>query len=242
MLNELELTGRARTHVVQRDDLRGAIHAGAIEPFLDMKADAARDGIDIGITSAFRDFGAQQRIWDMKFRGERPLYDVQGNARDYAALSEHELVDAILCWTALPGASRHHWGTELDLIDLAAMPQDYRVQLVPAECAPGGVFYDLHCWLDAHMGRYSFFRPYRTMRGGVLPERWHASYAPVSVPALRALTRELLADTIRASGMLGRDIVLEKLDAIYARYVANVDPPPAGPLSAVASTGAQSQG
>jgi hypothetical protein len=31
MLNELELTGRARTHVVQRDDLKAAIHADALE-------------------------------------------------------------------------------------------------------------------------------------------------------------------------------------------------------------------
>src|SRR4051794_32787777 len=98
-LNKLELTGRARTHVVQRDDLSAAIHAAAIEPFLAMKADAARSGIDIAIVSSFRDFAAQQRIWNLKYRGERPLYDADGNARDHAALSEEELVDAILCWS-----------------------------------------------------------------------------------------------------------------------------------------------
>ena len=87
MLNELELTGRARTHVVQRDDLHAAILADALEPFLDMKADAARAGIDLAITSAFRDFAAQQRIWDMKYRGERPLYDAAGQrARSRGAL------------------------------------------------------------------------------------------------------------------------------------------------------------
>ena len=32
MLNDLELTGRARTHVVQRDDLRAALLAEALEP------------------------------------------------------------------------------------------------------------------------------------------------------------------------------------------------------------------
>src|SRR5918999_4914931 len=167
MLNELELTGRARTHVVQRDDLQAAILTEAVEPFLAMKADAARDGIDIAITSAFRDFAAQQRIWDMKYRGERPLYDAQGNERDHAALSTEELVDAILCWSAVPGGSRHHWGTEVDLVDRTAMPEGYRVRLVPEECAPGGVFHDLHCWLDANMARYGFFRPYRTFRAGV---------------------------------------------------------------------------
>jgi LAS superfamily LD-carboxypeptidase LdcB len=225
MLNALELTGRVRTHVVQRDDLRGAIHAGALEPFLDMKADAARAGIDIAIVSSFRDFAAQQRIWDMKYRGERPLYDADGNVREHRSLSEEELVDAILCWSAVPGASRHHWGTELDVVDVAAMAEGYRVRLVPEETQPGGVFHGLHCWLDANMRRYEFFRPYATFRGGVLPEAWHLSYAPVSTPALHALTPEVLAEAIESSDMLGKDIVVRRLRQIYERYVANVDLP-----------------
>lgn len=225
MLNEFELTGRARTHVVQRDELGAAIHPHALAAFLDMKADAARDGIDLSITSAFRDFAAQQRIWNMKFRGERPLYDDDGNVCDRTALSEEGLVEAIMCWSAVPGASRHHWGSELDLIDRAALPHGYRVQLLPAECAPGAVFHLLHCWLDANLARYEFFRPYGTFRGGVRPEPWHVSFAPVSAPALRALTREMLAQAIESSDMLGRSLVLARIAAIYDRYVTNVDTP-----------------
>jgi LAS superfamily LD-carboxypeptidase LdcB len=234
MLNDLELTGRARTHVVQRDDLRAALLADALEPFLDMKADAARFGIGIAITSAFRDFAAQQRIWDMKFRGERPLYDAAGQSRDHAALAPEALVDAIMCWSAVPGASRHHWGTELDLIDLAAMPEDYRVRLVPAETEPGGYFHGLRCWLDENMARYGFYRPYSTFRGGVLPEPWHVSYAPASTVALAQLTPALLFEAISESDMLGKDIVLQKLAEIHERYVANVDQPAAGASSAAA--------
>ena len=37
----------------------------------------------------------------------------------------------ILEWSALPGASRHHWGSEFDVFDLAALPEGYRVQLLP---------------------------------------------------------------------------------------------------------------
>ena len=231
MLNALELTGRVRTHVVQRDDLGAAIHTQALQPFLDMKADAARAGLDIAIVSSFRDFAAQQRIWDLKYRGERPLYDAEGNARDHASLSEDELVDAILCWSALPGGSRHHWGTELDVVDKAAMPEGYRVRLVPAETQPGGVFHDLHCWLDANMARFNFFRPYSTFRGGVLPEAWHLSFAPVSSGALEALTFDVLADAVQSSDMLGKLVVLQKLQRIYERYVANVDAPQSGSAS-----------
>ena len=225
MLNDLELTGRARTHVVQRDDLEAAVHPQALEAFLAMKADAAGAGIDMAITSAFRDFEAQQRIWNLKWRGERTLYDADGNAREHAALSPEELMEAILCWSALPGASRHHWGTEIDVVDAAAMPEGYRVQLLPSEAAPGGVFHPLHCWLDANMAPYGFFRPYRSFRGGVHPEAWHLSYAPVAVPALAALTPKLVADAVAASEMLGKDAVLERIEELHARYVANVDPP-----------------
>ena len=234
MLNPLELTGRVRTHVVQRDDLSAAIHAAALEPFLDMRADAARAGIDIAIVSSFRDFAAQQRIWDLKYRGERPLYDADGNLREHATLSEEELVEAILCWSAVPGGSRHHWGTELDVVDAAAMTEGYRVRLVPEEARPGGVFHALHCWLDANMTRYGYFRPYATFRGGVLPEAWHLSYAPVSLPALHALTPEVLAEAIESSDMLGKDIVVRRLRQIYGRYVANVDRPATLPQSRLA--------
>ena len=223
MLNDLELTGRARTHVVQRDDLHAAVHPEALDAFLAMRADAARAGIDVAITSAFRDFEAQQRIWNLKWRGERPLYDAAGEPPHHASLDTDALVQAILCWSALPGGSRHHWGTEIDVVDRAAMPAGYRVQLLPSEAAPGGVFHALHCWLDAHMTRFGFFRPYRTDRGGVHPEPWHLSYAPLAEPALRAVTPGLLAEAIRGSDMLGKEKVLERIDELHARYVANVD-------------------
>jgi LAS superfamily LD-carboxypeptidase LdcB len=234
MLNDLELTGRARSHVIQRDDLKAAIHADAVKPFLAMKADAARAGIDIAITSAFRDFEAQQRIWNLKWTGHRPLYDPAGVERDHASLTSAALVEAILCWSALPGASRHHWGSELDVVDAAAMPEGYRVQLLPAEAAPGGVFHALHRWLDANMARYGFFRPYATFRGGVHPEAWHLSFAPVAVPALEALTPGVLAEAVRVGELLGKDLVLERLPDLHARYVANIDAPPGGPAYAAA--------
>ena len=230
-MNDLELTGRARSHVVQRDDLGAAIHCEALDAFLDMKAAASHAGIDIVITSGFRDFQAQERIWNLKWTGQRPLYDGDGSLRDAAGLQAHEIIDAILCWSALPGASRHHWGTEIDVVDAAAMPEGYRVQLLPSEAAPGGVFHPLHCWLDANMAKYGFFRPYRIFRGGVHPEAWHLSYAPVAVGALAALTPEILSNAIGESAMLGKELVLERMDELYPRYVANVDTPGASDAS-----------
>ena len=222
MFNDLELTGRAATHVVQRDDLGAAIHRGALEPFLALKAAAAADGIDLQVASGFRDFAAQLRIWNMKYRGERPLYDGAGNRRDHASLDAAQLIAGILCWSALPGASRHHWGTDIDVVDRAAMPENYRYRLLPEEYAPGGVFHPLNVWLDANLARFEFFRPYAEYRGGVFPEPWHLSFAPVAATALRLLTPELIGATVREADLMGKDEVLARLPEIYNTYVANI--------------------
>ena len=98
MLNELELTGRASTHVVQRTDLGAALHQDVLEAYLALKAAAGSDGIELQIVSGFRDFTAQLRIWNMKYRGERPLFDVSGNVRDPANLDVGRRIEEILCY------------------------------------------------------------------------------------------------------------------------------------------------
>ena len=223
MLNELELTGRARSHVVQCDDLGAALQRDTLESFLTMRDAAVRAGLAIEIVSSFRDFSAQQNIWDRKFLGERPLYDANGGVVEHARLNDEELIDAIVCWSAVPGGSRHHWGTEIDVIDRAALPEGYRVRLLPEEAAPGGVFHRLHRWLDENSASFGFYRPYRAYRGGFFPEPWHLSYAPVSAVALKLLTPEVFEDAVRASSMLGRERVLSRIGSIYRQYVANVD-------------------
>lgn len=222
MLDSLELTGKARTHVVQREDLGAAVHRDVIEPFLALKAAAAASGIDLQIVSGFRDFDAQLRIWNMKYRGERPLYDREGNVREHASLDAPQLVEAILCWSALPGASRHHWGSDIDVIDRAAMPENYRLRLLPDEFEPGAVFCRLGVWLNQNIARYGFFRPYDEYRGGVYPEPWHLSHAGISTAALQLLSVELIAATVRASEVLGKEQVLAQLPEIYRKYVVNI--------------------
>jgi LAS superfamily LD-carboxypeptidase LdcB len=224
-MDVLELTGRSRTHIEQLDDLRVALHRAAVAPFLALREAAAREGIDIRPYSGFRDFDAQVAIWNRKFRGERPLYDRNGSVRDHASLDAEQLVDAILVWSAVPGASRHHWGSEIDVFDAAAMPEGYRVQLLPEEYASGGVFERLARWLDENLQRFDFFRPYDRDRGGVYPEPWHISYGPVSSTALSRLTPEVIADALKDTEVLGKELVLSRLPDIWRSYVINISPP-----------------
>jgi LAS superfamily LD-carboxypeptidase LdcB len=134
-------------------------------------------------------------------------------------------VDAILCWSAIPGGSRHHWGSDLDVMDAAALPPGYQVQLLTSEYAPDGVFARLTAWLDANMGRFGFFRPYGSDRGGAGIEPWHLSYAPVAREAIEALSLSVLRAAILQGDMLGKEAVLERLPEIYTRFVLTIDPP-----------------
>jgi LAS superfamily LD-carboxypeptidase LdcB len=226
MLDPKQLTGRVASHVVEVAELACTVHAGAVPALLALAAAARIEGMELEVVSSFRDFERQRSIWNGKYRGERPLLDRAGRELERARLDDHAAVDAILLWSALPGASRHHWGTDVDVVDRSSCPPGYRPQLTMAEFAPRGIFAKLDAWLAANMGHFGFFRPYSRDRGGVLPEPWHLSYAPVSVAALEALTVEVLAEAIGGSELCARDWVLARLPEIHARYVNNVDAPP----------------
>ena len=225
-----QLSGRTREHLSELARPACALHKEVVSPFLTLRAAAAADGIDLVALSSFRDFDRQLAIWNGKFRGERPIQDRAGRPLDVTTLTPAQRVEAILWWSALPGASRHHWGTDFDVVDANALPAGYKLQLIPAEYREGGPFHRLTIWLDRHMHAFGFFRPYTTDRGGVAPEPWHLSYAPVASQALSQLRLDGLRAVLAASDIEGKDEVLSALAASFSTYVVNVDPPPSAAL------------
>lgn len=145
---------------------------------------------------------------------------------DVRTMDEEAIVQAILQWSALPGASRHHWGSEVDVYDRAALAPAQRPQLVAAEYVRDGVFARLVAFLADQAARYGFFLPYDSDRGGVTPEPWHLSYAPVAGAALPALTLDVLREALADAPLCGRQIVWRRLPEIYERYVCRVAPAP----------------
>ena len=228
-LNRRQLTGLDETHLVA---LAGGhrLQSEVALAFTALQSDARSAGFDLTIASSFRPFGRQLAIWNGKADGTRPIHDDQGRPVSIEPLSRMDQLHAILRFSALPGASRHHWGTDLDVYDAAAVPSDYPLQLSPAEVGPGGVFDRLHCWLDARLAAgdsHGFFRPYGNDRGGVAPERWHLSYAPLSVACAAQFSRATLAfcwgcEEVEQEILL-KDEVNADLAQIMARYVAVPD-------------------
>ncbi|MEO7964454.1 MAG: M15 family metallopeptidase [Gemmatimonadaceae bacterium] len=226
------VVGRTETHLCAPSDgssFGASVHRDVVTSLRALRASASEAGFEVALASGFRGFDRQLSIWNRKVSGELPVLDSTGQPIDITTLSERALVFAILRWSALPGASRHHWGTDIDVYDAVRTPPDYVVQLIPAEVDPGGMHAPLHAWLDAQIAAGTssgFFRPYGRDLGGVAPERWHLSFAPLAGAYMRLLTRELLRTTITDSYMQLKDVVLAELDEIYERFVINVSEPP----------------
>jgi LAS superfamily LD-carboxypeptidase LdcB len=224
-VNEAELTGQVRSHVADLPDPQCALHLHVAAPFLNLRRAALADGFEVVPLSSFRSFSRQLAIWNGKYNGEKPMLDASGRPLDASRLAPGERIEAILLWSALPGASRHHWGTDVDLIDARATAPGYRAQLTGEEFAPGGPYAALAEWLDANAARFGFFRPFRGVLSGVQPEPWHFSFAPVAENARRALTPAVLHKAIAAAPIMGKDQILQQLDSLHARYVSSIDWP-----------------
>ena len=144
---------------------------------------AANEGFDLRAASTFRDYDRQAHIVNEKWLGHRAVGNDAGDILQREALSDSQWLEAILRFSALPGTSRHHWGTDMDIWDAAAVGDGYRLSLTAAEYGSGGVFEEVTQWLDARMAAddaEGFFKPYDQDRGGIAPEPWHISYRPVA--------------------------------------------------------------
>ena len=218
-----QLTGMAESHLVAMP-CGNAMQRQAADAFARLQGDAREAGYQLAIASGFRSFARQAAIWNGKASGVRPIHDDRGLPIDSAKLSNRQLLHAILRFSALPGTSRHHWGSDVDVFDVAAVDAGYAVQLTPQEVAPGGCFDAFHCWLDERMAAdesHGFFRPYARDTGGVAVERWHLSYAPISVSCAGQLSAEAINecwDYCDDEIMLRSELQVE-LANIMQRYV-----------------------
>ena len=196
-----------------------------ILPFLNkLKNVAAAEGFELRIESAYRPFERQLSIWNRKARGELPLLSAEGVPMERPQ-DEEELMYAILTWSALPGASRHHLGTDLDVVDGRACPEGYEVQLTPEECS--GMFAAFHKFLDERFatdGAFGFDRVFVPGRGKIRPEGWHIAHLPTSRKRLEHFSLDTLRKIYEGSDMACKRVVLAPLPqlaeaSIYPYFV-----------------------
>ena len=202
-----------------------ALDAESSRCFSLLQQDARASGLNIVAASGFRSYASQLNIFNAKWRGDRPVLDDTDRPLSRENYSEEQWLHRILRFSALPGTSRHHWGTDLDVFDPTLLPQGRNLALTPSEYSETGCFASLTRWLDhaiADGHSHGFQRPYEVDRGGVSIEPWHLSYLPraeqlrphQSPDALRELWDRL--PDLRPQGY---EVVSPCLDEIFARYV-----------------------
>ncbi|MFG0872328.1 M15 family metallopeptidase [Aeromonas media] len=215
-----QLLGLDESHLILVGRGPHRLTAATAAAFNDMQVAAAHEGFNLQAASSWRGFERQLAIWNGKWRGERPLLDADNQPLDALQLDDMERLHAILRWSALPGTSRHHWGTDLDIYDPDCLPVGTRLALEPWEYEAGGWFADLGEWLGDHMADFGFFLPYAKpldAAQGVAYEPWHISFAPES--GEQRLDPAALALCLQQADIEGKACILAHLDEILARYV-----------------------
>ena len=172
-----ELMGQADIELVGEGiNLRKEAH----DAFVAMKKAAYSAGFDIKMVSSFRSFERQKAIFERKFirftqdDGMKPI----------------DAIFKIVEYSTIPGTSRHHWGTDIDIID--GYPESSGDVLVPEKFEGDGPYAPFKKWLDDNSKKFDFHIVYTDsfLRKGFKYEPWHYSYAPLSIPMLQQFRKK----------------------------------------------------
>ncbi len=184
------------------------LHKEAYDAFIKMYDAAQKDGISLSIVSATRNFNSQKSIWEAKWNGTRL---VQGKNLATAITDPLKRAQTILLYSSMPGTSRHHWGTDVDLNNLN---DSYFIKGAGAK---------VYKWLQENAHIYGFYQAYTAKpprETGYEEEKWHWSYRPLSLEILRQYKKTIELDDLK--GFQGYDNVFP-LDFIR-NYVLGINP------------------
>ncbi|OGI94345.1 hypothetical protein A3A03_03340 [Candidatus Nomurabacteria bacterium RIFCSPLOWO2_01_FULL_40_18] len=137
--------------------------------FLEMRKSALFQDVDLRVVSATRNFDYQKELWNNKWNGKTL---VNGKDLSKSIPDGLERFEKILEFSAAPGTSRHHWGTDLDINGVSPTYFDTK---------EGKIQYE---WLVQNAPLFGFCQVYNqrdeNRPAGYSEEKWHWSYLPLS--------------------------------------------------------------
>lgn len=182
--------------------------------FQKMQTAAKKDEIEIKVVSSFRSYASQKRIWNKKYQ----RFTDEG-------LSGPEAIAKIIEYSTLPGTSRHHWGTDIDIIEGSKKVEG---DVLLEKHFHEGQYHELRLWLETNAMSYGFDLVYTkdSLRNGFFYEPWHYSYAPLSKRFLSIYQSQKLINRIKKdSTLLGNEfITAEFLNDYYQKNVLGINP------------------
>ena len=194
--------------------LVGSMQEEVYEAYKRMRQAAAKEGIDIKAVSAYRSYNRQREIWNAKYS----TLISQG-------LSAKDAIQEIITYSTLPGTSRHHWGTDIDIID-NANPQSGDV-LLAEKFYGDGPSSALRSWMDQNAADYGFLEVYtdHPNRKGFAHEPWHYTYHSLSKAYLEILTNHAISEIVKDEQLLGREFLNAEFFTRYtAEHLLDINP------------------
>lgn len=195
----------ASEHTTKNNEyLRGDVY----EAFLKMRAEALKEGISLTIVSGARNFDRQKNIWEAKWKGERK---VEGKNLALEVKDSAERARLILLYSSMPGTSRHHWGTD---VDINSLEDEYFLS------GKGKAEYE---WLTRRAAEFGFCQVYspkgKERPYGYEEEKWHWSYMPVASVLLKNYLVHISESDI--SGFAGSATAIKL--KVKERYVGGIN-------------------
>lgn len=177
--------------------------ASVYEAYIKMHNAALSDGIKLKITSGHRTFIEQVYEWELRWNNPKT---------DRVFANDTEKARHVLEYRSMPGTSRHHWGTDIDL-------NSFKLEYFKTK--EGIKMYD---WMKENANKYGFYQSY-TARDenrptGYNEEKWHWSYYPIAQIMLSKYGELVNKDDIH--GFKG-DGAVKELE-IISEWVYGIDP------------------
>ena len=175
---------------------------------------AKKDGVYLKIASAYRGYDHQKLIWNAKFQ----KFTTEFNLKPSQAVYE------IIRFSTIPGTSRHHWGTEIDIID-NNYPDEENV-LISKKFEKDGIFFKVKNWLNINSEKFGFYITYNNdpKRKGFEHEPWHYSYAPISKKMLSLFLKSDLKKVIKKEEIKGSEYFTDDFIEKYIKeYILDIN-------------------
>jgi hypothetical protein len=138
---------------------------GVMQAYWRFKEKARAEGWNLILVSAYRSYRDQRRVWNQS----------DDSYLQHGATSQKKRVEAVMSLVSVPGLSRHHWGTELDISE-----SSLRGQLVNVEPDTPGKVMNFYAWMQKNAPEFGFCQVYLGRKGAVHNEPWHWSFLPYS--------------------------------------------------------------
>ena len=211
-ITEEELLGKGSPLLTKTSAYK--LRPEAAVAFEEMKRAALKEGIQFQVVSSYRDYNHQNRIWERKYKSFRE-----------SGLNPTKSIEKIIEYSTIPGTSRHHWGTDIDIVD--ATPKVSGGLLIPSKFHGNGPFCKFKEWMDNNANTYGFYLVYtdNENRKGFNYEPWHYSFKTLSLEYLNKYQELDIKAKLQTAKLVGSEHFTEEfIDRYLKDNVMDINP------------------